>query len=51
MTIQQINTEIIEHLKQVAPEVQFDMLLPDTSIREELDINSIDWLNFLVISR
>jgi hypothetical protein len=27
------------------------MLLPDTSIREELDINSIDWLNFLVISR
>jgi len=35
-------------LKQIAPEAEFDELPQTESIREELDIDSFDFLNFLI---
>ncbi len=35
-------------LTLIAPEADFDDLLPAENIREELDIDSFDFLNFLI---
>ncbi|MBN1957910.1 MAG: acyl carrier protein [Desulfuromonadales bacterium] len=35
-------------LLQIAPEAEFDDLQPTENIREELDIDSFDFLNFLI---
>ncbi len=39
---------IFETLGQIAPEADFDDLEPDEDIREALDIDSFDFLNFLI---
>jgi len=39
---------IFRLLKQIAPEADPGALQPTDNIREELDIDSIDWLNFIV---
>jgi acyl carrier protein len=38
----------IELLGQIAPEADFDELEADEDIREALDIDSFDFLNFLI---
>ncbi|MCK4502212.1 MAG: acyl carrier protein [Desulfuromonadales bacterium] len=48
MTETEIRTTIIEGLSQIAPEADFGELLPTENIREELDIDSFDFLNFLI---
>lgn len=48
MTIEEIKDIMIRQLKYIAPEINFDEIRPDDNLREELDIDSIDWLNFLV---
>ncbi|MCF6148319.1 MAG: acyl carrier protein [Candidatus Kuenenia sp.] len=41
--------EIInKHLMKVAPEADLEELSPDANIREELDIDSYDFLQFLI---
>ena len=35
-------------LSQIAPEADFEELSPTENIREELDIDSFDFLNFLI---
>ena len=35
-------------LSQIAPEAYFEELSPTENIREELDIDSFDFLNFLI---
>jgi len=35
-------------LSQIAPEADFEELPPTENIREELDIDSFDFLNFLI---
>ncbi len=39
---------IVEALGQIAPEADFDDLEPDEDLREALDIDSFDFLNFLI---
>lgn len=39
---------IVEALGQIAPEADFDDLEADEDIREALDIDSFDFLNFLI---
>jgi len=36
-------------LTLIAPEADFDDLLPAENTREELDIDSFDFLNFLIV--
>ena len=48
MTETEIRTAIIDGLTQIAPEADFEELSPTENIREELDIDSFDFLNFLI---
>ena len=43
-----IKTIIFRLLGQIAPEADFDELGPDEDVREVLDIDSFDFLNFLI---
>jgi len=48
MTETEIKSTIIAGLSQIAPEADFEELSPTENIREELDIDSFDFLNFLI---
>ena len=47
MTEDEIRKLIIDLLGGIAPEADFDMLADDDELREELDIDSMDFLNFI----
>ncbi|MEK6481835.1 phosphopantetheine-binding protein [Catalinimonas sp. 4WD22] len=40
--------KILQLLKKTAPEADLSSLDPKANLREELDIDSIDWLNLIV---
>jgi acyl carrier protein len=48
MNEQEIKKTIFQLLKQIAPDTEPSKLLPDENIREALDIDSFDTLQFLV---
>jgi acyl carrier protein len=48
MNEQEIKKTIFQLLKQIAPDTEPSTLLPDENIREMLDIDSFDTLQFLV---
>lgn len=47
-TDEQLREIIFEVLGEIAPEAEFDELEADEDIREALDIDSFDFLNFLI---
>lgn len=48
MTEADIKNRIFTGLAQIAPEAAFDELPVDVNLREELDIDSYDFLSFLI---
>lgn len=48
LTQEELHVIIAETLAQIAPEADFDDLEGDEDIREALDIDSFDFLNFLI---
>ena len=48
MTETQLTATILQVLGQIAPEADLDALAPEANVREALDIDSFDHLNFLV---
>ena len=48
MTDSEIKEIIFKLLKEIAPEADFSELAPNENIREVLDIDSFDFLNFLI---
>lgn len=44
----QIKEVIFACLKQIAPEADLESLSPDVNVREALDIDSFDYLNFMI---
>ncbi|MCB0063964.1 MAG: acyl carrier protein [Caldilineaceae bacterium] len=48
MTATKLKTIIFQLLGQIAPEADFTALDPDQPIQSELDIDSFDFLNFLI---
>jgi acyl carrier protein len=44
----QLKDVILTALKQIAPEPSVDQLSPDDNLREMLDLDSFDHLNFLI---
>lgn len=48
MDRQQITDAVILTLQSIAPEVERDQLLPTVLLREQVDLDSMDWLNFLI---
>ena len=43
-----IRTIALSTLKSIAPEVDADELRGDRSLRSQVDLDSMDWLNFLL---
>jgi len=39
---------IVSLLQRIAPEIEENTLDPKTALRDQVDLDSIDWLNFLV---
>jgi acyl carrier protein len=44
----QIRSAVVAELKRIAPEVEEDELAPARLLRDQVDLDSMDWLNFLV---
>ncbi|XVN15626.1 acyl carrier protein [Pseudomonas corrugata] len=42
-----IRDEVLKALKGIAPELEIEQLRPDRSLREEVDLDSMDWLRFI----
>jgi acyl carrier protein len=48
MNEQDILAGVIASLRAIAPEVQGDELLPDRALRDQVDLDSMDWLNVII---
>ena len=48
MTKDEINATVLRLLGNIAPEADLTQLKPDANIRDELDIDSMDFLNFAI---
>lgn len=48
MNQQEIRAGVIEAIKAVAPEVEEGELASDQLLREQVDLDSMDWLNVIV---
>jgi acyl carrier protein len=43
-----IRARVIAIMKSIAPELEESELRPDRPLRDQIDLDSMDWLNFLV---
>jgi acyl carrier protein len=48
MSTDEIKTAIFRTLGRIAPEADFEALDPDTEFRDQLDIDSFDFLTFVI---
>ena len=48
MSPQQVKEVVVATLKSIAPEVEADELIADRPLRNQVDLDSMDWLNFLI---
>lgn len=48
LTDKGIRDEVLEVLTRIAPEVEPQAISGDTLLRSQVDLDSMDWLNFLV---
>jgi len=48
MTIESLKETVLEELSNIAPEVDADDIDPNADLREELDIDSMDFLNLVI---
>jgi acyl carrier protein len=48
MNDQALRTEVLNTLNDIAPEVDVDTLVDDQPLRNQVDLDSMDWLNFLI---
>ena len=48
MSPDEIRSAVIAELGNIAPEVDMNSVVPDADLREALDIDSMDFLNFIM---
>lgn len=48
MTSQSLSAIVLEELGNIAPEIEADEIDPSADLREELDIDSMDFLNLVI---
>lgn len=48
MNRQELQAVLVSTLRSVAPEVEEDALVWEKPLRSQVDLDSMDWLNFLV---
>ena len=48
MTREEIRTKVLEVLSEIAPEADLPRIKPDVPFRDQIDIDSMDYLNFVI---
>lgn len=48
MNRDELKEMVLAQLLSIAPEVEPDELRPDKPLRNQVDLDSMDWLNFLI---
>lgn len=48
MTTDEIRSTVLKALGTIAPEADLEHLAPDVGLREQVDIDSVDFLNFVI---
>ena len=48
MSPQELQAQVVAILKSIAPELEEGALRADRPLRDQVDLDSMDWLNFLV---
>lgn len=48
MSKEEIRSTVLRILGEIAPEADLNQLKPDVSFRDQLDIDSMDFLNFVI---
>jgi acyl carrier protein len=48
MNANELRAVVLEELGRIAPELQPSCVSPARPLREQVDLDSMDWLNFLV---
>ncbi len=48
MEREQLRTTTLQVLRGIAPEIEPDDIAPTTPLRHQIDLDSMDWLNFLI---
>lgn len=48
MTNEEIKTKVLRILGEIAPEADLDNVKPEVDFREQIDIDSMDYLNFVI---
>jgi len=48
MKQQELQATVVATLKSIAPEVEENDLVADQPLRSQVDLDSMDWLNFLI---
>ena len=43
-----IRPQVLEALVAIAPEIEPDQIKPAKPLRNQVDLDSVDWLNFLI---
>lgn len=47
MTPEQLRAQVLEELRHIAPELEAQELRGDRLLRDEVDLDSMDWLRFI----
>ena len=48
MTDEELKQAMMDAISEIAPEAEFDTLDPDDGLREQLDLDSMDFLNLVI---
>lgn len=48
MTDEEIKAKVLKVLGEIAPEADLERLKPDIEFREQIDLDSMDYLNFVI---
>jgi acyl carrier protein len=44
----ELRAQVLAELRRIAPEVEEGDVAPDRPLRDQVDLDSMDWLNFLI---
>lgn len=48
MNRDEVRALVVQELRRIAPELEEGELVPAKPLREQVDLDSMDWLNFIV---
>ncbi len=48
MTNEEIKAKVLEILGEIAPEADLENIKPDVHFRDQIDLDSMDYLNFVI---